>query len=203
VRTSRLQRGFSVLELVATLGIIGVVAAAAIPSTTRTLADLRLRGDARNIHNAVALAKMRAAAHYTRERLFVDRTTNSFHIEYWDKAAAKWMDELDPTLYLQSGIVFDYGAISTPPLNTQTTLAQAAPCRTGSDGTPASGSDMSGTSCILFNSRGIPVDADGNITGNSALYITDGTSTYGVTLSATPLVRLWWSKASSAQWIQR
>ena len=201
--TSRRQDGFSIIELVATLGIIGVVAAAAIPSTTRTLSDLRLRGDARNVHNGVALAKMRAAAHYTRERLFVDRSDNSFHIEYWDKTASAWKDELDPTVYLQSGVTFDYGALSTPPPNTQTTLAQAAPCRVGSSAGPSGGSDISGTACILFNSRGIPVDANGNITGNSALYITDGTSTYGVTLSATPLVRLWWSKASGNGWIQR
>ena len=199
MRTSAPQAGFSTIELIATLGIIGVVAAAAIPSMSSTLADLRLRGDARGVHNAVALAKMRAAAHFTRERLYVDRTTNSYHIEYWDKNAspADWKDELDPTVYLQSGVTFDYGNLSSPPLNTQITLQQSPPCKT------RTGSDISGTSCIIFSSRGIPLDGDGNITGNSALYITDGTGTYGVTLSATPLVRLWWTKASDEGWIQR
>jgi hypothetical protein len=100
-------------------------------------------------------------------------------------------------VFLQAGVTFDYGDLSAPPPNTQTTLEQAPPCRTNSGG------EISGTSCIVFNSRGIPLDGDGNITGNSALYITDGTGTYGVTLSATPLVRLWWTKASSSQWIQR
>jgi len=52
---------------------------------------------------------MRAAAHYTRERLFVDRSNNSFHIEYWDKTGQVWTNENDPTVYLQSGVTFDYG----------------------------------------------------------------------------------------------
>jgi prepilin-type N-terminal cleavage/methylation domain-containing protein len=199
VRTFSRQDGFSVLELIAALGIIGIIAVAAVPATTRTLSDLRLRGDARNVHNAVALAKMRAAAHYTRERLYVDRTTNSFHIEFWDKDAspAGWADEKDPTVYLQTGVSFGYGNLTTPPDDTQSTLQQAPACKTDS------GTDISGTSCIVFNSRGIPLDGSGNITGNSALYITDGTGTYGVTLSATPLIRLWWTKATAAEWIQR
>ena len=71
------------------------------------------------------------------------------------------------------------------------------PCKT------KTGTDIANTSCVVFNSRGIPVDGSGNITGESGLYVTDGVGTYGVTLSATPLVRLWWTRADEAQWVQR
>jgi Tfp pilus assembly protein FimT len=199
VRSSTRQCGFSTLELLVTLGIVGVVAAGTVPATTRTLADLRLRGDARSVHNAVALAKMRAAARFTRERVYVDTTTNTFHLEFWDKAATppNWTDEVDPTMNLQTGVTFGYGGLSTPPTNTQSALAQAGACKT-KDGT-----DISNTSCIVFNSRGIPVDGTGSVTGESALYMTDGVGTYGVTISMTPLVRLWWTPATSAHWVHR
>ncbi len=172
-----------------------------VPSTGRTLADLRLSGDARSVHNAVALTKMRAAAHYTRERLYVDRTTNTFHLQFWDKAASSgsgdWADEVDPSVTLQTGVNFGFGAIAAPPPSTQSSLAMAPPCKT------RTGTDISNTSCIIFNSRGIPIDGTGNITGNSALYVTDGAATWGITLSATPLIRLWWSKADEAKWVKR
>jgi Tfp pilus assembly protein FimT len=199
VRTFTRQGGFTTLELLVALGIAGVVAAMTVPATTRTLADLRLRGDARGVHNAVALAKMRAAARFTRERLYVDRTTNTYHLEFWDKAAGAWVNEQDPTMNLQTGVTFGYGELSTAPPDTQSTLTMAGACKTGL----TSGSDISGSSCIVFNSRGIPVDGSGSVTGNSALYVTDGVGTYGVTVSATPLVRLWWTPATSAHWTHR
>lgn len=199
MRTLTRQGGFSIIELLATLAIVGVVAATALPSTSRTLSDLRLSGDARNVHHAVGLAKMRAAARFTRERLYVDRTTNTFHLEFWDKTATpqNWVDESDPTQSLQRDVNFSFGSLSTPPANTQATLAQAPPCKT------YQGNDIANTSCIVFNSRGIPLDGTGAITGNSALYLSDGVGTYGVTLSQTPLIRLWWSRADSANWIER
>lgn len=185
------------MELLVTLAIAGVVAAIALPSTSTTLADLRLRGDARGVHNSVGLAKMRAGARYTRERIYVDLTTNSYHLQYWDKTAGDWMNEVDPTVTLQSGVDFGYGGLATPPINTQSAIGQAPACKTNT------GSDTTGTACITFNSRGIPIDSSGGPTGNSALYVTDGTSTYGVTLSATPLIRLWWTQAGTAKWVQR
>jgi type II secretory pathway pseudopilin PulG len=189
--------GFSTIELLATLGIVGIVSATALPSTARTLADLRLRGDARGVHNAVALAKMRAAARYTRERLYVDRTAQAYHLEFLDKATGNWTSEVDPVVSLQSGVSFGFGGISAPPPNTQSTLGQSPECKSNA------GTNVSGTSCVVFNSRGIPVDGLGAVTGGSALYVTDGTTVYGVTLSATPLIRLWWTKSGTAAWVQR
>lgn len=181
----------------ASLAIIGIVAAMAVPSTTRTMADLRLRADARNLHNSVALAKMRAAARYSRERVFVDLSSNHYVLQYWDKSSSSWENE-NGTMALGPGVNFGYGSIDEAPPDTQSVLGQSPAC------TNNAGSAISGTSCIVFNSRGIPIDpASGNPTGDSALYLSDGVGTYGVTLSATPLIRLWTTNAGSANWVHR
>lgn len=196
MRTVSLENGFSTLELLGTLAIIGILAAVAVPETSAALADMRLRGDARGIHNSVGLAKMRAAARYTQERVFVDLTTNSYQLQYWDKNNGAWVNESGSTS-LSRGVSFGFGTLSTPPPNTQSTIGQSPAC------TDNAGGAISGTACIKFNSRGIPVDALNGPTGINALYITDGTATYAVTLSATPLVRLWWTPASDAKWVHR
>lgn len=185
------------MELLATVAIMGVVATIALPSGTRTLNDLRLRGDARALHNAVALTKMRAAARFSRERIYVDLTDDSYHLQYWDKVAGDWVNEDGASIELSTGVTFGYGALGAPPPNTQSSIGQSSPCLKN-DGTP-----ISNTACIVFNSRGIPVDSTGGPTGNNAFYVTDGSGTYAVTLSATPLIRLWWTKASEAKWIHR
>jgi prepilin-type N-terminal cleavage/methylation domain-containing protein len=197
VRTAARQDGFSILELLATLAIVGVLATIALPSGTRTINDLRLRGDARSLHNTVALAKMRAAARFSRERVYADLGAGTYHLQYWDKTAGDWLNEDDKTVELSSGVAFGYGGLGTPPPNTQAAIGQSTACLTKAN------APISSSACIVFNSRGIPVDGTGSPTGNNAFYITDGSGTYAVTLSATPLIRLWWTKASEAQWIHR
>jgi prepilin-type N-terminal cleavage/methylation domain-containing protein len=190
--TNRRDFGFSLLELLVVVGLTTVIAAIAVPMMSNTIGDFRIRGDARAVNSAVSLAKLRAASAFTQTRLFVDLTTNSFHVESCQKAGitCAWVAE-GGTTTLATNDTFSFGAVSTPPSSTQTTIGQADPC------VDDTGTAIANTACVLFNSRGIPVAPSGappNVgapTGNDALYVSDSTAVYGVTVSATGQIRLW------------
>jgi len=194
------QAGFSIVELLVVLAIAGIIAAMALPSAERTLADVRLHNDARAIDSLASLAKMRAAAKFTRVRLYCDLGAETFVLQDWDKTANTWVAE-DGAQTLSTNVDFSFDALTVPPRDTQAALQQAAACK-ADDGV----TDLGNTACIVFNSRGIPVNAIGDPDGNGAIYVTDhSTGVYGVTVSATPLVRMWWSppKAADDQWVHK
>src|SRR5437660_7999920 len=85
------RRGFSLVEMLFVVALTGVVAAIAIPMMGNSLGFFRLSGDARSMSNSVALAKMRAAAVFSRVRVFVDRAGRSFHNETWNSATNQWV----------------------------------------------------------------------------------------------------------------
>jgi len=139
---------------------------------------------------------MRAASRYSKERVYVDLTSNAYQLQYWDKATGDWVNE-PSTIALSSGVSFSTKGATQPPSNTQSAIGQSTACTT------KTGSAISGSACITFNSRGIPTDSSGSPTGDSALYLSDGSTTYAVTVSATPLIRLWFARASTNNWVQR
>jgi prepilin-type N-terminal cleavage/methylation domain-containing protein len=191
--------GFTVTELLIAIAIAGVVAATAIPAMTRTMADFRLHGDAQSLHNLLGVAKMRAAAKYTKTRVYVDLAAETYYLQTWDKTGAgAWVTE-GATTRLSSDADFAFDALVTPPPNTQAALQQAPACLDDA------GAVINNTGCIVFNSRGIPINAAGNPDGTGAFYLTDhSTGVYGITISMTPLVRLWWTPASiDGGWVQK
>jgi prepilin-type N-terminal cleavage/methylation domain-containing protein len=192
----RTAQGFSLVEIMVAVAVVGVVAVVALPVTGRTLGGLRLKGDAQAITNSVALTKMRAASSFSRARLFVDLDANRYFVQVWDRTANTWVTE-GGDVRLSGGVAFGLGGISVPPPNTQVAIGQSDVCQDDD------GNDIGNTACIVFNSRGIPVDAVGSPTGRNALYVTDGTGVYGTTLTATPLVRLWWSPAGRDAWVEQ
>lgn len=192
------ERGYTAVEILVVMSIVTIVTIMTVPMTTRAVADVRLRGDAQGIANSVALAKMRAASGFTRSRLFVALDSNSYSLQIWDKDTTTWVTE-GGIRQTSSGVSFGFGGLGEPPPDTQAVIGQSVECLDNE--TPPE--PIGGTACIVFNSRGIPIDADGVPTGDNALYITDGVGVYASTLTATPLIRLWWSSSNGAAWVQQ
>ena len=116
--------------------------------------------------------------------------------QFWDKPTAAWVTDGGITP-LSSGVTFGFGGLGTPPPSTQVAIAQSAAC------TDNAGALIGNTSCIVFNSRGIPINNAGVPIGSNAIYITNGVGVFVTTLTATPLVRLWWSPANTPAWVRQ
>ena len=86
------SRGFSLIELLMVVAIMGALAAIAVPMSGNTIRFLKLSGDARELSNATAVAKMRAAAKFTQSRLYVDITGRAHHGARWIGARASAQD---------------------------------------------------------------------------------------------------------------
>jgi type II secretory pathway pseudopilin PulG len=185
--------GYSLVELMAFMAVMVTAAAFVLPFTRSSINALNLTGDARNLSSAVSLAKMRAAASFTQARVVVNLATSTFHVERWQKNTSTWVIEgivktLSPT------VSFGFGGIAAPPPNTQPAIAQAPVCL------DAAGAAMAGTACILFNSRGVPVDSTNAPTALDAFYVGDGSTVFGVTVSTGGMVQLWRSNLGSGTW---
>src|SRR5713101_2657965 len=193
------QRGFSLVELMIVVLVTLILLALALPTLSSILRGLRIAGDARSIAGLVGQAKMRAAADFTQARLYFDLTTNSFRLELWNKGTSKWDTEGGATA-LSQGVLPGFGGLATPPAKTQAVIGQAPLCNKDTSG--AAGT-IANTACVVFNSRGIPIDNTGAATANDAIYLTDSTVVYAVTVGATGLVLNWMSPVQTAAWGRR
>jgi hypothetical protein len=189
--------GYSLIEVLIVLVMTVTMAAIAIPKTSVLFGNLRLSGDARGLSNHIALAKMRAAADFTRARLYVDLGARDYRIERFQKTGVVgWVLDTPPTS-LSYRVNYGTGSLATPPPNTQAAIGQALPCLDNA------GAPIANTACVVFNSRGIPIDNIGSPTAADALYITDGTAVYGITVAATGLIRTWKSSPNAALWTKQ
>jgi prepilin-type N-terminal cleavage/methylation domain-containing protein len=195
-RRDSAQSGFSLIEILVVVGLIGIVSAIAVPMMGGTLGYFRLSGDTRSTANTIALAKMRASSVFGRVRLYTDLAANSFHLETFNKTTSTWVVD-GGTTNLSQRVSFGFGVVGAAPPNTTPAIGQAPLCK--SNAVPPA--DIPNTACIIFNSRGTPIDWTGAPSSLGSLYLTDGTAVYGITLSATGMVRTWrTSPAATPNW---
>jgi len=182
----RSASGFTILETLFVVALIGIISVIAVPMAGNAIANFKITGDVRSVSNGVSLAKMRAASDFSRVRLYVDLSSRTHKLQVWSKASPTccWVTESGLT-YLSSSTSLSYGIVSTPPPNTQGTIGQALAC------TNDAGANIANTACIMFNSRGVPIDNTFAPYSDDALYVTDGTAVYGVTVAATGMIRTW------------
>ena len=150
--------------------IMMIVLGTAIPSLTAVLRSYRSFGDAKSISNEMSLARMRAAADFTRTRVYFDLNAMTYQLQTYNKSTSQFQLE-GGIENLSTNDSFGFGAITTA-AGTQTTIGQPSACLN------SAGSVISNTACILFNSRGIPVDTTGAVTSNDSIYLSDGSGGY-------------------------
>ncbi len=205
--------GFSTLEVLMVMFVSLIIAAFAIPGFNQVKRTLRISGDARDLNGAINQAKLQAAADFTDARLYIDvgaNNINTFHVDVWNKANNCWQvvgdfnnpcytPGVSPIQSLSPGVTFGFAGVGAPPPNTQAAIAQGTG---GQRCNPVNGrrvGQQATTRCINFNSRGLPIDNTGLPAGNNdAVYITDNTQVYGVTVGATGLSQVWAINANGA-----
>lgn len=191
------EAGYSLLEMFVVIAVIVLLAAIAFVPASRSLRSFRIGGDGRAIATTTSLASRRAVALFTHARLRADISAGTFRVETLRTTGTPGWETEGGIVKLSSGVTFGFGPAGAPPPSSQAIIAQAPQCADDS------GSAIPGTACIVFNSRGMPIDPSGGATSNDAIYITDGTETQAVTVMASGLMRLWkWSVGSGA-WVRR
>ena len=208
------QAGFTMLEMLVVIGMSVIITAIAIPRYLIIAASLRASGDLRSISGLLAQAKIRAAADFTHARVYADLSGNAYQLQIWNKAGnggvGCWVADADNTqtcltysgghpsgsvFPLAQGDTFGFNGLATGPTPGQPTPSQAATCLDNS-GVAVGGS----TACIVFNSRGRPIDAGGGPISTGAFYLTNGAVVDATTISATGSIQSWSSPANSANW---
>lgn len=197
------------IEMMLVVTIFVIIAGFAIPKYITLQSSLRASGDNRSIAGLTAQAKLRAASEFTHARVYADLNGNTFQLQVWNKTGGCWVVDTDPTntcitytssapsgevVNLAKGDTFGFGALTAGPTPGQTTMAQAAQCLNNS------GTAIANTACIVFNSRGIPIDATNSTPlATGAFYLTNGTVVNGITVSATGSLQTWSASANASQ----
>jgi prepilin-type N-terminal cleavage/methylation domain-containing protein len=206
--------GFSLLETMTVLLVMGIVAAMALPYALNALRDYRLHSDASDIATLLNLARMKAATQYAPYRLDASPSAGTYVLERLcgntpasgagsDPNCTSAYNAFSAPNYDSSGkqyVAPGNKLVSCLPsgLSTYPGTITASPA-----GCPGSPPDPLR---LYFNTRGAPVDGTGSplANGGTALYVQNQNNAVdAVTVSVGGRVAVWnWDVKSSAWYLR-
>jgi prepilin-type N-terminal cleavage/methylation domain-containing protein len=190
--------GFSAVELLIVVVIVGSMAAIGLPLSSGMIDDIKIRGDAQGLSSAVAQTKLTGASKFTHARLFVNLAANTYRIQTWNKTGTPGWVNANEDLFLSDRSAFGFGAATVPPPNTMINREQPPACLDDLN------SAIPSTACVIFNSRGVAVTAAGPPATTQSFYIAGPSGTYAIIVGATGQLQVWHTtQAGTASWKQR
>jgi len=146
------KKGFTLLELMIVVAIIGIMTAIAIPNYLKVLPHIRLKGAVMDVSDVLQMARMKAVAKNTTYMVrFHYAPTNTFEMGKWDSVTGTFTQEQDssPLGWIKIDLLGQGSSATLPELN--------------DSGTPGT---------VIFKSDGsASVDNAGDMGGKGAVYL--------------------------------
>jgi len=178
------NQGFSMLEILVVIAIVGIIAAFALPNALTFVKGYRLHANASAIAAQLNVTRFRATSQYKPYRLSINTSAGTSTRERLSTSYASPQSE--EAIPLDRGVRY----LTTCPVS-------AKPGSIGSSVTAAS-------TAVYFNTRGLPVDSGGITYNNNVVYLANDNNLYdAVTVSLGGKVTIWNYNTSTAAWVSR